>query len=175
MARSTVTVVGLTDVARALRALPTKLSGAGGGPVRGALFAATKVIRDAARANAPVGVGTPMPGNLRRQIYAYRDRNPKATGATERYTISVRKRKKNRKPSASAYGQASARQQINVIGGDAYYWHFVEFGTVNQPPQAFLRRAFEENKALAVGVFTVEIKAGIERAVLKLSKRSPLR
>lgn len=166
MARHVI-VKGLHGCAEALRALPKEISGKNGGPLRGATFSMAKIIRDAARTNAPRGVGTPMPGNLKRQIFAYRDRNPKAsTGANERYIIDVRtgkrgKRKKTRQP----YGEQNPRSPVNVIGGDAYYWFFVEFGTRLQPPQRFMTRAFEENKVLATEAFAKSLQAGIPAAI----------
>lgn len=170
MASQHVTLGGLKEIVEALRNLPPEISGRGGGPLRGALFAATKLIRDAARANAPRGEGTPMPGNLRRQIYAYRDRNPRATtGAAERYIISVRKgRRGKRSRKHETYGQMMARSAANVIGGDAYYWFFVEFGTVKQPAQAFMRRAFETNKVAAVNKFTSELQRAMVKVVSRL-------
>jgi HK97 gp10 family phage protein len=164
-------VKGLEGVALALRRLPIVIGSRGGGPVRGALFAAAKIIRDDARAKAPVGKGTPMPGNLRRQIYAYRARDPQRSGVTERYTIGVRgtgprKRDRKREP----FGQLTPRNEANVIGGNAYYWRFVEFGTVKQPPQAFMRRAFEENKTRAVNKFTEEMRKVVFASAEQLRK-----
>lgn len=170
MASSHVTISGLAEIVSALRALPPELGSKGGGPIRGALFAATKIIRDAARDNAPRGEGTPSPGNLKRQIYAYRDRNPRgSTGAAERYVISVRKGRRGRRSRKHEnYGQPASRSSINVIAGDAYYWFFVEFGTVHQPAQSYMRRAFEENKERAVVRFTAELQRGVNRAIAKL-------
>ena len=170
MASQHISLDGLKEVVEALRKLPPELGSRGGGPIRGALFAATKIIRDAARENAPRGEGTPMPGNLKRQIYAYRDRNPRGTtGAAERYIISVRKGRRGRRSRKhEAYGQMMARSAANVIGGDAYYWFFVEFGTVKQPAQAFMRRAFETNKVAAVNTFTTELQRAITKVVARL-------
>lgn len=166
-----VTVTNLDTVVRRLRALPRALSGVKGGPVRGALFAATKVIRDEARQRAPVGTGTPLPGNLRRQIFAYRDRNPRATGAAERYIISVRTGRRRTNKVLRAFGAPSVQSAIRVIGGDAFYWRFVEFGTVKQPAQSFMRNALETQKRHAVAVFTHELKRGVDRAVQILTRQ----
>jgi HK97 gp10 family phage protein len=172
-ASSSMRMMGLEGVVEALRALPTELSGRNGGPVRGALWAATKLIRDAARDNAPVGEKTPMPGNLRRQIYAYRDRNPRARGgAAERYIVSVRKRKRGKRSRKhEKFGAPAARNVVNIIGGDAYYWMFVEFGTVKQPPQAFMRRAFETNKVRAVNEFTAQLRRSVDKAVQRAKNK----
>lgn len=173
MASGQIRLDGLKETVLALRELPMEIGGKNGGPLRGALFAATKIIRDGARANAPRGEETPMPGNLKRQIYAYRDRNPRgSTGAAERYIISVRKgRRGSRSRKHEQFGQPAARSSVNVVAGDAYYWFFVEFGTVKQGAQSFMRRAFEENKESAVLRFTTELRRGVTQAVQRLQNK----
>jgi HK97 gp10 family phage protein len=164
-------ITGLDSTAKRLRMLPLALASTRGGPVRGALFAATKLIRDEARKLAPVGKGTPLPGNLRRQIYAYRDRNPRSNGAVERYIISARTGRRKTTRRLRAFGAVGPQNKVKVIGGDAFYWRFVEFGTVKQKPQAFMRRAFEGHKVQAVRIFTVQLNRGIDRAVEKLRRQ----
>jgi HK97 gp10 family phage protein len=166
-----VTVTGLGTCVKRLRALPRALSGAKGGPIRGALFAATKTIRDEARRLAPVGTGTPLPGNLRRQIFAYRDRNPRASGAAERYIISIRTGRRRTNKVLRQFGAPSVQSAIRAIGGDAFYWRFVEFGTVKQPAQSFMRNAFETQKRTAIAVFTHEFSRGLDRAVQVLTRQ----
>jgi HK97 gp10 family phage protein len=151
-------ITGLDSTAKRLRMLPLALASTRGGPVRGALFAATKLIRDEAR-------------NLRRQIYAYRDRNPRSNGAVERYIISARTGRRKTTRRLRAFGAVGPQNKVKVIGGDAFYWRFVEFGTVKQKPQAFMRRAFEGHKVQAVRIFTVQLNRGIDRAVEKLRRQ----
>lgn len=174
MASQTVRLTGLDACVRALLMLPPAIGSKGGGPVRGSLYAAGKVIRDAARANTPTGDGTPLPGNMKRQVYIHRDRNPKKNGgATERYHIGVRgKSPRKRSTKNENFGQMLPRNVVNVIGGNAYYWRFVEFGTALQPPQAPLRRAFEENKARALDVFVSEMKKSVVRVAETVSKKA---
>lgn len=172
MTTSVVYVRGLTGVASRLRALPRELSSKRGGPVRFALFAAAKIIRDEIIKRAPKGVGTPLPGNLKKQIFAYRDRDPQSAGATERYIISVRhpRRRRPTRRQVQIFGAIGQRSPLNIIGGDAFYWRFVEFGTIKQPAQSFMRNGFETSKHLALRKFTVSLDEGVERAAAKLRR-----
>lgn len=153
-----VTIKGLDEAVRALKLLPRELSGDRGGPVRAGLYAACVVFRDNAREAAPIGKGTPNPGNLRKQIFLYRDRNPKALGLAEHYVLSVRT---GRKGLAKLKIGGAIR---SLTGGDAYYWHFVEFGTSKQTAHPFLRSTFEARKMEALAAFNRVFLAGVDRA-----------
>lgn len=162
-----VTISGLKDVVDALRALPKELSGDRGGPVRRALYKASKIIRDDAERRAPR-----LTGNLAANIYLYRDRNPRSsTGAAERFVIGVRTKKHR-------YSRTNLNRRLGRIGrfyrtrGDAYYWWFVEFGigNPNYPKQPFLRPAFEEHKSGAVSTFAAELGLEVEAAARKVRR-----
>lgn len=153
-----VSIRGLDATIRALLSLPAALGSKGGGPVRGALFAAAREIRDDAKARAPIGSSTPNPGNLRAQVFVKRDPNPQSRGAAERYIISVRS---GRRGLFSARVGSATRA---LTRQDAYYWWYVEFGTSKQAAKPFLRPAFEANKRRAVLVFGRELRKGVGRA-----------
>lgn len=148
-----VNITGLDAAVRALKLLPRELSGDRGGPVRAGLFAAGKVLRDNARAAAPSDKG-----NLRKQIYLYRDRNPKASGAAEHYILGVRTGRKG----LARLKLGSATRALT--GTDAYYWHFVEFGTSKQPAQPFLRTTFEARKMESLAAFNRVFLSGVRAA-----------
>lgn len=138
---------GLKESVAALRALPREFSGTNGGPIRGALYAAANLIKKAAQARAPVDTG-----NLKAQVYVYRDRAP--VGANERFMVTVRTgRKKGR-----------ILQLLRVSRKDAYYWFMVEFGTSKMSAQPFMRPAFEETKGDAVKLFETEFVKGVAKA-----------
>lgn len=147
----------------ALRALPAQFASKNGGPLRKALYGASKLIRDDAQSRAPIDTG-----NLKANVYIYRDRNPQNSGATERYIIGVRT-KRGQKQRLAARG--SLNRKLGRVGrnfrlkGDAYYWHFVEFGTEKMNAQPFMRPAFEANKRQAVAVFSAEFEKGVGAAV----------
>lgn len=159
-------MTGLNESVKALRLLPRELSGNRGGPVRAGLMAAGVVIRDQARANAPIGKGTPNPGNLREQIFLYRDRNPQAKGMTEHYVLSVRT---GRRGLMRLKVPGSTRA---LTGGDAYYWFWVEFGTSRQPGQKFMTNAFETKKTEAVRRFETVFVRGIALAEARARRAS---
>lgn len=153
-----VTINGLDEAVKALKLMPRELSGDRGGPVRAGLFAAGRVFRDNAREAAPIGKGTPNPGNLRKQIFLYRDRNPKALGLAEHYILSVRTGRKG-------LAKLKMGNAIRALtGGDAYYWFYKEFGTSKQTADPFMRRTFESRKMEALAAFNRVFLAGVDRA-----------
>lgn len=151
-------VHGLKETVAALRALPSQFASKNGGPMRAALFKAAKPMRDDAIARAPVDTG-----NLKANVYLYRDRNPAAVGANERYIIGVRQKRRK-------YARTQLNRRLGRIGksfalrGDAYYWWFVEFGTERMSARPFLRPAFESGKAAFVSTFAAELAKGVESA-----------
>lgn len=159
-------MTGLKETVNAMRLLPRELASNRGGPVRAGLMAAGVVVRDQARDNAPVGKGTPNPGNLKQQIFLYRDRNPRSIGATEHYILSVRT---GRRGLVRLKVPGSTRA---LTGGDAYYWFWAEFGTSKQPGQFFMTRAFETKKGEAVRRFEIVFVRGVNAAESRARKAS---
>lgn len=159
-------MTGLKETVAAMRLLPRELSSSRGGPVRAGLFAAGVVLRDQARINAPIGQGTPNPGNLKEQIFLYRDRNPQAGGMTEHYVLSVRT---GRRGLMRLKVPGSTRA---LTGGDAYYWFWVEFGTSKQPGQHFMTNAFETKKTEAVRRFEIVFIRGVTVAEARARRAS---
>ena len=154
---------GLRETVDALRRLPAALSGRNGGPVRAALFQAARVIQSQAIENAPRDRG-----NLKRAIRIVRDRNPAATGANERYSVFV---KGSRKVARGARRRGSnPLLALSSIGGNAYYWFMVEFGTSKQPPQRFMTRAFESERGRAIVVFSDALAKFVAQAERKAAK-----
>lgn len=158
-----VKLTGLKEAAAALRALPAEIASKNGGPLRGALYAATRVIKDQAIQNAPTGEGTPLPGNLKKNIIAIRDRNPARSGAAERYVITVRNKRMAR----------GSNPLFRVLKGwDAWYAHFTEFGTSKQPAQRWMTRAYEEKKQEALAIFERTLAAGLDKAAERARRKS---
>lgn len=160
-------ITGLDETIAALRALPAALSGKNGGPIRKALFAAAKPFRDEARQRVRVRkVGG---GNLRDSIIIRRDRNPAASGAAERYTVTIRTRRRK-------YANNRVNKRLRRVGtrfedwGNAYYGKFLEFGTSRMPAYPFLRPAFENKKTSSVDVFAGSLSKDVAKAV-ELAKR----
>lgn len=159
---------GLEKTVAALRALPAELASKNGGPIRRALYAGAKVMRDDAQSRAPVDTG-----NLKANVFIYRDRDPQRSGATERYLIGVRTKRGHRARIARSrlntrLGRVGARFRLK---GDAYYWHFVEFGTQKSKAQPFLRPAFESHKSETVSTFSAKLARDVEAAVRKVAAK----
>lgn len=157
-------VQGLSQLLRNMEQLPREMVSKNGGLVRSALFVGVKRVRDRARELAPRDTG-----NMAKNIIAVRDSNPTRAGAAERYIITVRKKRWGRKALAKAVrksnGKIDGRQN-----GDAFYWRFIEFGTKFIQARPFLRRAFEEDKRMAVEDFKRSLGGGIQRVVRKMAK-----
>lgn len=149
---------GLSDLLAKLKALPAEIGSKGGGPLRLALFTAAKLMRDDAQARAPVDTG-----RLRRNVIAFRDRDPRSSGVTEQYGITWRRGKQGRQ--RKGYHTTARGEK------DAFYGRFVEFGTSKTPAQPFLRPAFEAKKRESAELFRTKLAAAIAAAVRKLERR----
>jgi HK97 gp10 family phage protein len=159
MAKSEMRLEGLSDLLAKLKALPAEIGSKGGGPLRLALFTATKLMRDDAQMRAPVDTG-----RLQRNVIAFRDRDPRSSGVTEQYGITFRRGKQGRE--RKSY-HTSARGEK-----DAWYGRFVEFGTSKTPAQPFLRPAFEARKRDSAEAFRSKLAAAIAAAVVKMQRRA---
>lgn len=159
-------ITGLDETLAALRALPTALSGKNGGPIRAALFAAAKPFKLSAQQRVRVRTG-----ELRANIVIRRDRNPAASGVTERYTITLRKGRRKGK-----YADTKLNRRKRRVGKtirDLWYSNlasWLEFGNSRMPAYPFMRPAFEENKNAAVTIFADTLRARVAAAVA-LAKR----
>lgn len=151
-----VEVQGLKELADALRALPTEISGKSGGPLAKGLRSAGNVIRDEAKRKAPV-LSEPSkyrkPGTVRDAIKTRRDRI-QAPGATETFEVYVQKAKGGKRGTFSP--------------DDPYYWPFVEFGTKKMAARPFLRPAFEAKKDEALRTFETTLAKAIDKANQKV-------
>ena len=139
-------IAGLDTFAQALKLLPHNISRR---VLRGAVAAAGKVIRDEAKARAPVhsgpvAKGHPPPGTLKRAIALGRSNRLSKPGK-EVYHVFVRN---------SAIAGSKGKKIIAGGKFDAYYWRYVEFGTSRMAARPFLRPAFEVKKEEAIGAIT---------------------
>lgn len=137
-----VKVQGLAELKRAMAEIPIAMQGKVSLEL---LRKAGKPMLDDARARAPARTG-----KLRKNIYMARarDSSPKAP----LIVIRVRRR-----------GKAGALQ-------NAFYWLFQEFGTSHNPPQPFLRPAFEANKQTSLGILRKVTAEEVEKAARKVAK-----
>ena len=160
MSYSTVQITGLSELNRALSEFPERLAR---NVLRGSVAAGAAVIRKDARERAPryegpVAAGHPPPGTLKRAIYSAQAR--RLSGLLQQvYQVGVVSGKRTKKS-----GRKSGR------AADAYYWRFVEFGTVKMAARPFLRPAFEAKKLDAVEAIRAYMAQRIPREVAQLPK-----
>lgn len=121
-------VQGLDQVIEALKGLPLKLRQR---VLRNALAAGGRLVRDDARAGAPV-LREPMkapyrtPGLVRKSIVVRTSKQDRRAGDVGVY-VNVRPAKR---------GQRGAKSKT-----DPFYWRWLEFGTAKMRGFAFLQRA----------------------------------
>jgi HK97 gp10 family phage protein len=161
----TVKLEGLDGLLDRMRALPREVVSKNGGPARAALFRGARVIRDAARAKAPV-----RSGFLQKQIAALRSRDPKRFGASEMYSVGIKGGARKKYANTKRNVRKGRAGQEYETAGNAYYWRFMEFGTARMPARPFLRPAFEANKEKAMQTIVDELNKGLDRIVRKLAK-----
>ena len=155
-----VQVQGLDQLAKALRELPQRVARNG---MRAAVYAGAKVIRDEAKLQAPVATGDlganqPPPGTLKRSVIM--KQIPELSGAQKQtFFVTVRHGKKYRK-----------QGKKGNLSQDAWYWRFVEFGTVKMSARPFLRPAFDMKKHEAVTAIKTRLAQRIEQAAQELKK-----
>ena len=114
MAVERVDVHGLSDLLNAMEALPREMVSKNGGPLRAALAAAARMIRDDAKKRVPVDSGT-----LQKNIVAARVKRPEQVGATESYIVGVRKMRWSFRRKAKAQRTASGKIDYRA-SGDAF-------------------------------------------------------
>ena len=155
-----VQVQGLDQLAKAVRELPQRVARNG---LRAAGYAGAKVIRDEAKLQAPVATGDlgpnqPPPGTLKRSVIM--KQIPELSGAQKQtFFVTVRHGKKYRK-----------QGKKGNLSQDAWYWRFVEFGTVKMSARPFLRPAFDMKKHEAVTAIKTRLAQRIEQAAQELKK-----
>ena len=145
MAKQVASVAGLQQLgqrfARLTEDMQTKVA-------RSATNAAAQVVKKAAIEKAPKATG-----NVAKNVVVRRIR-PERQDATETYVVTVRSGKGTKKQREAGYA-------------DAYYWRFLEFGTVKMPAQPFIRPAFDQSKTQAVEAMKRVLQARITRAERK--------
>lgn len=162
----TVRIVGLSDLKARLLALPAELASNNGGPVREAVAAMARPVRDEIKATAPV-----LTGLTRDNVVMVRDKDPRRSGMTERYIITVRSRAAQRR-----YANTRRNRRAGRAGGTyekegaLYHARFYEFGTSRQRAKPWFRRGFESRKGELPGIFQRRMTLSIARAVRKLQR-----
>lgn len=145
-----VQIKGLDALAKALKELPDRVAKNG---LRAAVYAGAKVIRDEAKLQALVATGTLKRAVILKQIPELSNKNKQT------FFVTVRQGKKYRK-----------QGKKGNLSQDAWYWRFVEFGTVKMSARPFLRPAFDVKKNDALTAIKTRLAERIEQAARELKK-----
>jgi len=147
-------VTGLRELEAALKSLPDRIAR---NVLRGAVAAGAAVVRKEARDLAPKSEG-PQPeghvsGTLKRAIYQKQIRE-RSSLLQQTFFVGVRR------------GRSAKSSAKGVI--DAWYAHFVEFGTSKMSARPFMRPAFEGKKRSAVDAIRAYLLSRIPNEIKKL-------
>lgn len=163
MARETVTITGLDDVVRRLKALGAEASKRGG-PVRAAVRKGAVVIQKEAQANVRrivatpnIGGGDESTGLLEKSIKPIRMKAKRGGEKAESYLVTVPKR---------ARYPISRRTPSGI--GVATVGKMLEYGTPKRQPMPWMRPAFHAKKGEAVQVMAEDVLKGIDKLEKKL-------
>lgn len=141
-----VEIKGLSDLIAALRELPKAVE--------------KKVLRQA------VGAGAIL---IRKSA---QDLVTRRTGLVSK-AIRVGFNKKESTPGRVVYHVFVSRKVKDKLKNktiDAFYWRFLEFGTIKMAAKPFMRPAFDSSSQEALSVITNKLDAGIKKEAAKLGK-----
>lgn len=131
-------VHGIGNAVKTLLGLSKELSGKGGGPIRKAAFQGAKVWEENAKLYAPTDPETPT--DIPSAIVKRRHPNPK-----------------------SEPGRPTEIYRVGVDTKKAFHWHFLEFGTIDQPAQPFLRVTFDFDSEKVIDRFVETFVPAVEK------------
>jgi len=156
-------IKGLKELSVALNELSPRIAR---NALRQSVSRGAAVIRDEAQQRAPVAEsglspGQPPPGTLRRSIVIKQDR-AKSSLVQQTYVVAVRHGKR--------YRNQGKRGNLSQ---DAYYWRWIEFGTVKMSARPFMRAAFEAKKVAAVQAIAQSLSVRIAQEAALLARTTP--
>ena len=157
-------VIGLRELGENFKMLSEEVQGK---IARKAVREATTVVANFARLNHPNWDSET--GLLASSIIAFRSSKESKYGV-EVWAVGVKGLQKayvnnvrNRRSGKTGYGKVP--KQYTVEGG-AYYWKFLEYGTVKMPvPRPFMGPALDANKGKATDIIARELANGIRTAL----------
>lgn len=140
-------IEGLDEIVRNMREIAKDLKG---DPLRASLRKGIAPIVEQARANAPRG----------------------ETGTLQK-AINSRPMPMDDIPQGFSDGQevfvASSRIKKPDAPGNAWYWHFVEFGTEKMSARPFLAPAFDSKRQAAMDAFIEEMRKQLEKNAKRIA------
>ena len=139
---------GLNEIIKNMEAIKDDLKG---DPLRASLRKALTPIVDQAKSSAPVDTGR-LQDAIKTRPLPPDDIPSGFSDGQELFVVSSRKKDKD-------------------APDNAWYWHFVEFGTNKQPAQPFLAPAFDSKRKEAIDVFVQEMRAQLEKNVKRINRQ----
>jgi HK97 gp10 family phage protein len=162
--RVDVEVKGLAGVLDTLKSLPPEIVSKRGGPVKAALRKGARVIWQQAKANLQVATSNASydgkrysTGLLLKNLVVTRGKKPTGTNG-ERYLVRVRRKSYPDRNGGVVTTLASA--------------NLLEYGSQKQPPEPWLRPAFQSKAEQAIKTTEAELLKQIDRVVAKLAQRN---
>jgi HK97 gp10 family phage protein len=148
-------MTGMDNVLSRIKELKSDIKIKGG---RAALRKASKIVVDAAKANAQ-SIDDPETGRSIASNVAMKFSNKlfKATGDVG-FNIGIR------------HGAVLKRGGDTSANSPTPHWRLLEFGTEKMRAQPFFRRALEENAGKVVSTFAVEFEKAMGRALKRAAK-----
>jgi HK97 gp10 family phage protein len=149
-------ISGDKEVIKALESIGIRKAG---NVIRSAIRKEAREARDKIRANAPVHPD---------DVVKYAKGESKKI--TKKGTLKRAIKSKDRKPRNGVYQTNVYVDQGKNKKNDAYYWHMVEYGTVNMPAKPFIRPVEASKEQSAERDIKFEFLAGIAKELQKALK-----
>jgi len=150
-----ISIDGLRELEIKLAQLPAKLEQR---IIRQAVAAGARVIQREARSRAPMSIAPHILRSYASAVFKKYTSGQFGTWVTPgnlKRMIRVRVDKSRTRGYAVTY-------EVYVKNKDAWYWKFVEFGTVKMSAKPFMRPAFETMKLAAINEIENQIKSRME-------------
>lgn len=167
--RVDVKLTGADGVMDTLRSLPAEVVAKRGGPVKSALRKGARVILKQAQmnlqavtSNATASGKRESTGLLLDNLVATRGKEPIGTRG-ERYLVRVRRKIYPGRSGRSGGGKATTTLAAAQL---------LEYGSVKQPAEPWLRPAFQSRAREAIDTATRELVAGLDRVVKRLAAKN---
>jgi HK97 gp10 family phage protein len=163
MARVTVTIEGIAEVARALDQLPEHLEKAGGTAIRAAMRAGGAVVRQAMERNIDAIIAAPnkdgrmvSTGLLRQSLRVRRRRMPSGQRG-ETYLVG---------PVNTSYPNEQRVQAVAAM---------LEYGTSKRPPMPWAEPAYQETREEAMRVIVQTASDRLEKLLRRYERQQARR
>ena len=157
---TTVRIEGLQELARRMQGLSRDVTKK---TASVATTAAARVVKQATQRNIDA-LGLVETGNMRAAVAVQKT---KRTKLTSEHRVGVRSGGGYRSGDVRGGSTAdvkAAKAGTGKLGVDAFYWRFLELGTVKRSPTPFLQPALANNVTEATQAMAKQLKARLDKA-----------